>query len=52
MKKHLMLAVRDEVDELKEKIVDLQAEIDLMKSLLTPEQLGHVQSKLNKTVGC
>ena len=50
VKKHLMLAVRDEVDVLKERIVELQVEVDVMKGMLTPEQLAQIQSILNKSV--
>lgn len=45
-----MLAVRDEVDELKEKIVELEQEIDIMKGILTPEQMAQIQPVLNKAV--
>ena len=45
-----MLAVRDEVDVLKERIVELQQEVDVMKNVLTPEQMAHIQPILNKSV--
>lgn len=52
-----MLAVRDEVDELKEKIIELQddnlkmkKENDLLKGVLTMEQFNTVQQHLTKQV--
>ena len=43
-----MLAVRDEVDELKDRIVELQTENEAMRNLLSPEQLTRVQSNYNQ----
>uniref|UniRef100_H2Z8M3 Uncharacterized protein n=1 Tax=Ciona savignyi TaxID=51511 RepID=H2Z8M3_CIOSA len=57
VKKHLMLAVRDEVDELKEKIVELQddnlkikLENEALKGILTPEQYSIAQHKISTKV--
>ncbi|CAK8690634.1 unnamed protein product [Clavelina lepadiformis] len=55
VKKHLMLAVRDEVDELKDKIVELQDDImkinkenEALRGVLTPEQFAAVQPVLSR----
>uniref|UniRef100_F6ZB59 TSC22 domain family protein 1 n=1 Tax=Ciona intestinalis TaxID=7719 RepID=F6ZB59_CIOIN len=57
VKKHLMLAVRDEVDELKDKIVELQddnfkmkLENETLKGILTPEQFNIAQQKISSKV--
>ena len=47
-----MLAVRDEVDELKERIYDLQIENETMKNLLTSDQLTRLQQRLNRSHVC
>ena len=52
-----MLAVRDEVDELKDKIVELQDDImkinkenEALRGVLTPEQFAAVQPVLSRPV--
>lgn len=44
-----MLAVRDEVDELKERIVELQSENEAMKEILTVDQRSRLQLSLNRS---
>ena len=42
-----MQAVRDEVDELKERIVELEQDVDLMKGVLTPSQMTQIRPHLS-----